>query len=104
MDIGLIGEWAYDSRGRDAATMYNNDAMVGIRFGLNNMASSEIIIGSSVDANNASCVGIIEGSTRIGSNWKATITGRGFFNFAEDNPFHYVHKEDFLRLGLAYYF
>ena len=104
MDIGLIGEWAYDSRGRDAATLYNNDAMIGIRFGLNNMASSEIIIGSSVDANNASFVGIIEGSTRIGSNWKATITGRGFFNFAEDNPFHYVHKEDFLRLGLAYYF
>jgi len=104
MDIGLIGEWAYDSRGKDAATLYNNDALLGIRFALNNMAGSDIIIGSSFDAKNSSCVGIIEGSTRIGSNWRATLTGRGFFNFTEDNPFYFVHKEDFLRFELAYYF
>jgi hypothetical protein len=104
MDIGLIGEWIYDSRGRDAATLYDNDALLGIRFGLNNMAGSNIIIGSSIDANNSSCVGLIEGSTRIGSNWKTTLTGRGFFNFAEDNPFYYVHKNDFVRLEVAYYF
>jgi len=71
---------------------------------LNDLASSEIILGSSIDVNDASCVGIIEGNRRIGLHWKTTLTGRGFFNFAVENPFYNISKDDFLKLEVAYYF
>ncbi len=104
IDLGIIGEYAYDKRGKNAPTLYDNDVFLGLRFGLNDLAGTQIIIGGVIDADDQSSVAIIEGSRRIGSNWKTTLTGRGFFNFKENNPFNYINKDDFLRLEIAYYF
>lgn len=104
MDMGIIGEYAYDKRAKKAPAIYDNDAFLGLRFGLNDLAGTEIILGSAIDADDQSSVAIIEASRRMGSNWKTTLTGRGFFNYKENNPFYYLRNDDFLRIEVAYYF
>lgn len=35
LDIGLVTEYLYDSRGRDGQTFFQDDIMTGLRFGFN---------------------------------------------------------------------
>ncbi|MGB0506127.1 MAG: hypothetical protein ACPGGK_08005, partial [Pikeienuella sp.] len=37
-DLGLIGEYAWDSRGNDAASVFQNDVIIGARLALNDRA------------------------------------------------------------------
>lgn len=104
MDLGILSEWAYDNRGKESYTFNDNDAIFGIRLGLNDLAGTEILIGTSQDINTSARVGILEVSRRIGSNLRASLTGRGFFNFPKEDIFYSLRKDDFLRLEIAYYF
>ena len=104
MDLGIIGEYAIDKRAKNLPTLYDNDIFLGLRLGLNDLAGTEIILGGAIDVDDQSSVLIIDASRRIGSNWKTTLTSRGFFNFKENEPFFYLRNDNFLRFEVAYFF
>jgi hypothetical protein len=104
MDLGVIGEWAYDDRGDDASSVFENDAMFGLRLTANDVASSEVLAGIIQDLDSRARILSIEAGRRIGDRLKATLEGWFFLNPAEDDPLYALRDDDFLRFELAYYF
>ena len=104
MDLGLIGEWAYDDRGDDAPTPSQNDAMAGLRLALNDPAGSELLAWMMQDVNSSARTIGIEASRRLGSSWKVSIEARAFLDLPEDDPLYSFRNDDYFRLELAYYF
>jgi len=104
MDLGLFGDWAYDSRGGDATTVYENDAMLGLRLALNDPAGTELLAGVIQDVESSARALRLEASRRIGSRWRATLEAWAFLDCPEDDLLYSLRDDDFLRIGLAYYF
>jgi hypothetical protein len=104
MDLGLIGEWAYDERDDTATTAFQNDLMLGVRWALNDAASSEVLAGFVQDLESSSRALRIEGSRRFGASWLLSIEAWAFFDAPKDDVLHTVRDDDFLRLEAAYYF
>jgi hypothetical protein len=104
MDLGILGEYAYDERGDDATTSFENDALLGLRVTVNDAAGTEILAGLSQDIGSSSRFGSVEASRRFGDNWRASLELRAFLDVAEDDFLFDVRDDDFLRLELAYYY
>jgi len=104
LDLGLIGEYTFDSRGDDAPTPYENDAMLGLRLDLNDPAGSALLAGFIMDTESSATIARLEASRRIGSNWTASLEAWGFFNIPPDDPAYSLRNDDYVRLEFAYYF
>jgi hypothetical protein len=104
VDLGLIGEWAYDDRGGSATTLFQDDLMCGVRLSLNDMASTTILAGLIWDLQNNSKGVNIEANRRIGERWKATVELWAFMSQPPDDTFYSLRNDDYLRFEMAYYF
>ena len=104
MDLGLIGEYAFDDRGSGAMTIYQNDVMCGLRLTANDPASSELLVGLIQEIDDPATAVSIEASRRIGSNCKLMLESWTFLNAPGSDPLASLLRDDFLRLQLAYYF
>jgi hypothetical protein len=104
MDLGLIGEYAYDERGDDATTIYEDDVMLGFRLALNDPQSTELLAGVIQDMDSSARAVSVEASRRIGSNLKLSLQAWGFFDPPGDELLYNVRDDDFIQIELAYYF
>jgi hypothetical protein len=105
MDLGLIAEFAYDDRGDEATTPFENDLFLGLRLEVNDAAGSELLVGLSYDLDDSSNVLQLEASRRLGNNMKISLEGWGFFNTEPDDYYlYYIRDDDFVRLQIFYYF
>jgi hypothetical protein len=104
MDLGLIAEYAYDERRDEATTVYENDAMFGVRLAVNDIDSTELLAGLIQDLDSPARALSIEASRRFGSNWKLSLQAWGFLDSPADDPLFNVRDDDFLQVELAYYF
>jgi len=104
IDLGVIGEWAYDERGDEATISFQNDAMFGLRLALNDAASSEVLVGFSQDLDSSAHFVNVEASRRFGNNWLLSIVSRFFFDLPEDDLFSDLRDDDYFQLNIAYYF
>jgi hypothetical protein len=104
MDLGVITEYAIDSRDTDATTIYQNDLMLGLRLAANDPASSEILFGFIQDMNNEARALSIEASRRISPNCKLILEAWTFLDVLDDDILTNVQQDDFLRIQIAYYF
>ena len=104
VDLGLIGEYVYDERRDKATTIYENDAMLGMRIAANDVKSTEFLGGLILDMDSPACALTLEASRRFGSNWKLLMQAWGFFNSPKDDLLYNVQNDDFLQVALAYYY
>jgi hypothetical protein len=104
MDLSLIGEWAYDERGEEATTSFQNDAIVGLRLAVNDAAGTELLVGFSQDLKSSGHFLNVEGSRRFGDNWLLSLVSRFFFDIPEDDPYFNIRDDDYIQLVLSYYF
>lgn len=104
MDLGVIGEWLYDSRGRKATTPFENDLMGGLRLAVNDVAGTELLIGLVQDMDQASKLVSIEGRRRITDHWKIEIEGLMLMQQSENDLLYAQRADDFLQVSLSYYF
>jgi hypothetical protein len=104
MDLGLIGEYAYDERGDTATTAYENDAMFGLRLAVNDADSTELLAGLIQDLDSRARALSIEASRRFGANWKLSLQAWGFLDSPADDLLFNVRDDDFLQVELAHYF
>ncbi len=95
---------AYDSRGHDATSVYENDIIVGVRLGLNDVASSELLAGLIQSIDSSARAFRIETSRRIGSKWKASFSFWSFFDIPERDLLYSLKNDDFLQIELGFYF
>lgn len=103
-DIGLIGEYLYDSEQRlDAVAFrpFQNDAFGGIRWARNNAGDGELLIGGIIDVKNQTQVWRVEYSERYFDRFKLSAK-YDHINAAPGDPIAIFDNDNRLAIELSY--
>ena len=100
-DLGLIAEYAYDSRGSRALTPFENDLVLGARLGLNDAQDTSALFTAAVDTETQETVLRLEGERRLGDSFKLEVVGQAFLNTDEDSLAHALRDDHSLRITLS---
>jgi len=103
-DLGIVIEYLYDDRGQLSSSPFQNDLTTAFRLTLNDVQSSELLLGITTDLDDQTVVTFIEGSRRIGQSFKATLEARTFNNTSPSRPLHSFRRDDMIQAELAWYF
>lgn len=104
IDLGLIGEWAYDERGDESTTGFDNDLMVGARLAFNDAESTEALAGFAQDLDGDGSVLTFESSRRITDHLKISLNMFFVLDSSEKDVFYSFREDDSMQVELAYYF
>jgi hypothetical protein len=104
MDLGVIGEWMFDTREDEATTAFENDLAGGIRLALNDSASTEALFGWVQDLNSSARFLFLEASRRFGDHLLLTAELRTFLNQPADDFLFEQRADEIMQIELAYYF
>ena len=104
IDLGLLAEYLYDSRGDSGSSVFQDDIFAGVRLAFNDTQDSQILFGAIVDRDYGSTFFNVEASRRINDHWKAAAEIRAFFNIDERDPLANLERDSYLQLTLSRYF
>lgn len=104
LDLGVLAEYLYDSRGSHSQVALQDDFLVALRFGFNDVQSTEVLAGVIFDRTNNAKFYNIEASRRLGDSWKVELEARFFSSAPINDPSYFLRKDDRLRVELRYYF
>jgi len=104
VDVGILAEYAYDERGSQAFTYYQNDLLFGLRLAVNDAAGSELLLGAGYDFDNQTKLISLEGSRRLSDHLKVTVKSAFFIDVGENDILYDLRRDSFVRLLLRYYF
>lgn len=104
-DVGWLMEYQYDSRGAQSFQPGQRDLFVGARVAWNDEAGTELLLGVVQDLQDGSSrSGMLEASTRWNNNIRLRLDGWFFHTTAADQPTWWLRRDDFIQLGIDYYF
>ncbi len=103
-DLGVIAEYLYDSRGETFDAPFQNDLFLGARVALNNLDSTEFLIGGYFDMDNGSKVFSLEGSSRVATDLVINVKAQIFKDIDRRDPFQALENDSFLEIELVRYF
>src|SRR5262249_40420862 len=109
VDLSVLGEYLYDDRGNNIhwgsrATPYDDDFFAGLRFGFNDVQSTNILAGVDIDRNTQALFASIKASRRIGEQWTVELIARTFDNIPPTDVLFSLRQDDYLQIRLARYF
>jgi hypothetical protein len=104
IDLGALAEYLYDERGKNAPTPFQNDVMLGLRLALNDVQSSELLLGVISDRDSDARMTSLEASRRVGEKWKLTLEARAFSGVPPTDPLYSMRRDDYVQLELTRYF
>ncbi len=104
MDLGVLGEWMYDTRQEKATNAFQNDLGGGLRLAFNNSASTETLFGWVQDIESSARLLFLETSHRFGDNLLLTAEFRAFVNQPATDFLFESRDDEILQIELAYYF
>lgn len=104
MDLGLLMEYGWNSRGTDAVTGNQNDLFLGARLTLNDAESTELLAGIGHDLDYDSTSFTVEASRRIGDSWKLSVDARVFDSDNSNDSLYAVRQDDQIQLTMEYYY
>lgn len=104
MDLGIIGEWMFDTREQEATNAFENDIVTGLRLAVNDAASTEALFGWVQDLDTSARFLFLEASRRFGDNWLLTAELRAFLDQPAEDFFFDQRDDEIMQIDLAYYF
>lgn len=104
IDIGYLIEYGWDSRGEAIGTINQNDLFLGSRIALNDMPSTEVLIGVGIDLDHNSQSLIIEASRRLGDSYKLSFDVRWFNSSNKEDILTQLSQDEHLQITLEKYF
>ena len=104
LDLGIVLEYLYDSRGRSAPVVFQDDILAALRFGFNDTQSTEILAGVIFDRRSSAKFFNVEASRRLGDSWKLDLEVRLFNGSPGRDPAFVFRNDDHIRAELSYYF
>ncbi len=104
LDLGLLGEYLYDSRDEWALSAMDNDLFVGTRLGFNDVHNTQMLAGAVFDLEHSSRILSLEASRRVGQQWKVELEGRLFGKIDNTEFLHFFRRDSFLQFRLVRYF
>ena len=104
-DLGLIVEYMYDERGPGAPpTALQNDVFLGLRLALNDVQSTELLAGVSLDLEEGARLFTLEASRRVGDRWRLEVDLRVVSHADPADLLFPLRRDDHLQLRVARYF
>ncbi len=103
-DLGWLVEYSWDERGKTAPTTFQNDIFLGTRLAVNDVDSSELLMGLGYDLDFHSSSFIIESSTRFGDSIKVSLDARFFSAKKTGDPLYFFRNDDHIQLTAQYYY
>ena len=104
-DFGVLGEWCYDERGKDATNVFDDDLLIGIRIAFNDIQNTEIFSSLLRDRDYSTSAFVIELNRRISNQWSANLELFSLFNIEEkDAQLDPIRRDSFLEFRLNYNF
>lgn len=104
-DIGVLAEYLYDSRGKSAPVIGQNDGFVGMRWVANDMVGTEVLFGVTQDFDYSdSRTARVEASSRIGNAWRWNVNVWWFNSDDQQDPLYLYRTESFAEVALTYYY
>ena len=108
LDLGLLMEHSWDSRGEvelgEQGSLFQNDLFLGTRLALNDMQSSEFLMGISSDLDHNAFSFLIEASSRFGDNFTVSFDLRLLQSNEQSDLLYSLSRDDHAQLSVAYYF
>ncbi|MEM7027181.1 MAG: hypothetical protein AAF410_03015 [Pseudomonadota bacterium] len=104
MDLGLLSEYHYDDRGRNNFTIFEDDIAIGARLAMNDISSTEALVGLVWDRTTGGQFFNLEASRRIGESWLLELQSRFFFDQKPVDPASAFSQDDYFELFLTYNF
>lgn len=104
IDLGLIAEYHYDSRGDVPSAPFQDDLFLGARVAVNDLGETEFLLGGYVDLENQSQSYKLEYSSRFADTFRLTIDMLVFSNVDRKDPSFYYRNDSFIELGIEYFF
>jgi hypothetical protein len=103
-DLGVLLEYGWDQRGKEATAVFQNDISIGARLALNNTSSTELLAGVIYDLDYDSTSFQVEASQRLGDKWKIMLDGRFFSTKGNADFISSMNRDDHIQIGLERYF
>ena len=104
IDLGLIGEYLFDSRADDATTPFDDDVMAGCRWAFNDPQSTEMLFTAIYDPTSHARFFNVEASRRIGDHFQLAIDSRMLVNLSKKDFLFSLRNDDFVSISLTYFF
>ncbi|MEM7668243.1 MAG: hypothetical protein AAF317_03715 [Pseudomonadota bacterium] len=103
-DLGLIVEYAFDDRGDDALTAFENDLIIGSRLTFNDQQDTTLLLTSAIDADDGAVALRLEAQRRIGEDFTMEIEGQGFLKQDSGTFAGSFADDSFVRAKLKWFF
>ncbi len=104
MDVGLVMEYLYDDRPKDITAPFADDIFAGVRLTLNDVQSTEALLGCIFDMDSSARLCNVEASRRLSDHWMVEFEVRTFQELTERDPLFSLRRDDYAQLGLSYHF
>jgi len=104
LDVGVVLEYLYDDRGDVANSYFEDDIMLGVRLTANDVQGTEFLLAMIQDRTDKARSFSLEASRRLTDYIKLVVEGRAFAGLATTDPMYSFRQDDYLQLGLNYYF
>ena len=103
VDVGLLAEGHFDSRGEAAPTPFNRDLFVGSRLTWNDDADTALVAGGFIDLDNDSVMARVEYERRIGQSYKIELEVQKLMNVAASDAFYSFRRDSYAQLSISRY-
>ncbi|MBN4071935.1 hypothetical protein JYT83_00805 [bacterium AH-315-F18] len=104
MDLGLLGEYLFDDRGDKAPGPFEDDIFVGGRLVLNDVASTEVLLGLIQDMEGEGLTAFIEASRRLGEAYTVEVQAYAARDTPPASPLAVFRRDGFVQISLSWHF
>jgi hypothetical protein len=103
-DLSLLGEWNYDSRGRYATNLFQNDLFLATRVAFNDVQNTEILASILGDADTTTRVLAVELNRRVSDRWSLRVESIALLSVDKADFQYEIRRDSYIELQLAYNF
>jgi hypothetical protein len=104
VDVGILVEGLYDSRGTRATTPLQSDIFMGTRLVLNDSSNTDLIAGMAVDTQNRDRFWRLELNHRLNDRWTAQLHAAGFGKQTEGTALHDLRDDGYVSVSVTRWF
>jgi len=105
MDLGVLAEHIYDTRGDNANTFFFDNAMFsGVRWTANDPQDTALLFGYFQDIKSPAKNFFIEASRRFGDSWTLSVEAQILSGTPSDSLLAGLRRDDYIQIGWTYSF
>jgi hypothetical protein len=103
-EIGLLTEYAWDSRGRNSPSAFQRDLFFGMRVSLNDVDGSEFLAGLGQDLQHSGRFISLDASRRFGNDARLSVKLRVVDSNSPVDPLSVLSHDDHLLIEYTHHF